>query len=363
MMTQPSTTEVSPEEPGPSSQPRHEAPPRSPRALPTLLLGSLLTLLSACGGDDAGGGEAGTAPKLETVTEWFDAAQTKKKAEGDMLLGQREGEWTWWYESGQVAVRAQFAKGEATGTWVEWHGNGQKASEITWAGNEIRDGLARMWYPNGRLRNEGTFEKNTPVGLHKRFYPNGQLVAEESYVEGVIDGPLVEYHDNGAKKQEGQFSAGKQAGTWRSFFPDGAKQSEGAFLDGLKSGTWTSWHPTGEVQMEMPYDDQGRIQGTVLRKHADGSLEAQLTYVDGLVQGEVTQTWPDGKTRSVGSWKDGLRSGEWRFFHKDGSLDALSSGSFENNQRVADLDGNPVEPPAGQPVGGAPAGPGPGGGA
>ncbi len=363
MMIQPSETEASREESGPCSQPRREATIRSSRVLPALFLGSALTLLAACGGEGSDGGESGGSPKLETVTEWFDAAQTKKKAEGAMLLGQREGEWTWWYDSGQVAVRGQFTGGEATGTWVEWHGNGQKASEITWAGNEVRDGLAAMWYPNGRLRNEGTFEKNTPVGAHKGFYPNGQLVSEENYVDGLIDGPLVEYYDNGAKKQEGQFSAGKQVGTWRSFYPDGAKQSEGAFLDGLKTGTWTSWHPTGEVHMEMPYDDQGLIQGTVVRKHVDGSVEAELTYVDGLVQGEVTQTWPDGKTRSVGSWKDGMRAGEWRFFHKDGSLDGQSSGTFENNQRVADLDGNPVEPPAPQAGGGAPAGPGPGGGA
>jgi antitoxin component YwqK of YwqJK toxin-antitoxin module len=311
--------------------------------LALLALPSLLLTLPACGGGEGGKG-AGSEARTEIVTMWFDAAETKKKFEGPVSLGQKEGEWTWWYDNGQIAVRAQFEGGEATGLWTEWHQNGQKKSEITWAGSETRTGPARIWYPNGRLSNEGTFDANVPVGVHTRYYPNGQLHVTETYVDGVIEGSLLEFYDTGAKKKEGELSANKQVGPWISYYPDGAKQSEGDYADDVQVGTWTFWHPTGEVMQESNYVD-GKILGISQRLHPDGSLEAELTYVDGLLEGQVTQTYPDGKTRSSGLWKEGLRTGEWSFFHPDGSLDSLRSGYFEENQRVKDVEGEPVEVP------------------
>jgi antitoxin component YwqK of YwqJK toxin-antitoxin module len=81
-----------------------------------------------------------------------------------------------------------------------------------------------------------------------------------------------------------------------------------------------------------------------------------MDYTDGLLQGEVLQTFPNGSTRSVGSWKDGLRDGVWKFYHSDGSLDALTSGTYKENNRVADMEGNAVSTQSASPSSSGPAG-------
>ena len=331
----------------------------SSRLLLTLLGLPLLagSLLISCGGDDSDGAGTGSSPAATTevtiATEFFDEAKTKKKAEGPMSYGLKDGQWTWWYENGQIAVRGKLRADKPVGVWEEWHETGQKKSEIPWKAGK-KEGVAKEWHPNGNLRSEGTFAAGVPVGIHSMWYPNGKIFQTQNYVDGQLDGPQVAFFDNGEKQREGTYAAGVQVGKATAYFPNGAVDHTGELVDGKRVGTWSFFHPTGEPLMEMTHVD-GQIEGTVVRRFPNGNLQATLVYEKGLLQGPSEVLFVDGKLRSKGSYKDGARVGVWEDYNADGSQDPLRSGTYEAGVRVKDSAGEPIDTQQGAvPSAGAP---------
>jgi hypothetical protein len=69
-----------------------------------------------------------------------------RRAEGDCSAGLRNGAWTFWYPSGQVARRASYVAGSLNGTFSEWSKDGHPTTEGEYLSGErtgrwsIRDG-------------------------------------------------------------------------------------------------------------------------------------------------------------------------------------------------------------------------------
>ena len=56
----------------------------------------------------------------------------KKKEEGTIKDGRKDGEWTYWHYNGQKKREITYKDGELDGLWTRWYGNGQKMSERTY---------------------------------------------------------------------------------------------------------------------------------------------------------------------------------------------------------------------------------------
>ena len=102
----------------------------------------------------------------------------------------------------------------------------------TSTGQEVKDGLYRIYYPDKVLWQEGHFVNNKLSGLWKDYYedgtlkqempytndllngtlkyysPSGALQQEVSYVNDVVDGKVITYHENGQIHEESMYRNG-----------------------------------------------------------------------------------------------------------------------------------------------------------
>lgn len=87
--------------------------------------------------------------------------------------------------------------------------------------SEIKDGtgIQRYWNTKGMLTWELKLEDCKRSEL-KMWYPNGQLAMQESYDKGEKEGPYFSFYENGNKKVEGKWHNGKQI-DWIRYDKDG----------------------------------------------------------------------------------------------------------------------------------------------
>jgi antitoxin component YwqK of YwqJK toxin-antitoxin module len=97
--------------------------------------------------------------------------------------------------------------------------------------SEKRHGPFQTWYPDGQLRQEGTYRYGQPQGRWTYYYPNGQ------------------------KRMDGTWRFGKTQGRWTYFHENGSRESAGRFLMGKREGRWTYWDTAGEMRFEGDWTD------------------------------------------------------------------------------------------------------------
>lgn len=186
--------------------------------------------------------------------------------------GVRKGASSWWYSSGQkrsevtyknglmdgklVAyganqqpeVKAVFVEGRRLTLKTESYSKGQKMSEGSYlapadaietyydwwnlvvrtapaqeTGPGVKHGPWTYWHVNGKVRMQGEYKEDLPVGKFTWWYENGQKQAEGEYVEGRQHNVWVGWHPNGMKKYKGDYQEGTQAGVWMVWKEDGRR--------------------------------------------------------------------------------------------------------------------------------------------
>lgn len=95
------------------------------------------------------------------------------------------GAFTEWHESGEVARRGRFVRGEYDGLLASWYDSGAKESERRYDDGRL-DGVSRSYYEDGTKREEIEYRRGRKHGSERRWFPNGQLSWEAHYDEGVI---------------------------------------------------------------------------------------------------------------------------------------------------------------------------------
>lgn len=56
-----------------------------------------------------------------------------------------------------------------------------------------------------------------------------------------------------------------------------------------------------------------------------------------LLAGRARRGIVSACSQSAGSFAEGKRSGEWRVWKEDGTIDPVESGNYENDVKVSDL--------------------------
>ncbi|MBK7877367.1 MAG: hypothetical protein IPJ77_16785, partial [Planctomycetes bacterium] len=130
-------------------------------ALPLVLALLPLALFAGCDDPKAPAppqryNAAPTVPPDGPVTEYYDAAKTKKRAEGAVKSGKPDGRWTFWHENGTKASEGEFASGAHVGAWTYFHPNGQKQSEARFVADKI-DGPVTEWHDNGQVARKASY--------------------------------------------------------------------------------------------------------------------------------------------------------------------------------------------------------------
>ena len=81
------------------------------------------------------------------------------------------------------------------------------------------------------------------------------------------------------------------------------------------------------------------LQGEARTWSDNGNLIEECVYEDGQKTGPSRTWFADGTPQSEGRLENGRRVGRWTYWKSDGSLNDRWSGLYEDDRRVASLDG------------------------
>jgi antitoxin component YwqK of YwqJK toxin-antitoxin module len=152
--------------------------------------------------------------------------------EGQFRRGRQEGEWTYWHENGQVNRKMSYKNGQPDGEWEVFRSDGTLSGKRSYK-NGLRDGewvnydktgqqmllqehyaagkldgVRKVWFPNGKLRQEAGFKQGRRHGMAAEWNENGEKIAEATYVEDKPDGIAMQVLPDG-RKVEQEYRDGK----------------------------------------------------------------------------------------------------------------------------------------------------------
>lgn len=78
----------------------------------------------------------------------------------------------------------------------------KKERETEWKKEGGKDGIHRIYYPNGNIMQEWTYKDGKIAGVLKNYSENGNLKSEVNYKNGEANGFLRFYDDNGKLRSE-----------------------------------------------------------------------------------------------------------------------------------------------------------------
>lgn len=183
-----------------------------------------------------------------------------------------------------------------------------------------RTGVWRKYYPNNKIRYEGTFKAGKEVGVFK-FYDESSSVhpiAIKEFKE-TTDSVLTKFYTiKGVLQSQGNFIGKNREGKWIYFFSDGQKMSVEFYKNNLLTKLLTNYYPNGYVAEETNYQN-GLKHGLSSKYTSDGILIEAVNYQNNVLEGEAKYYDLKGNLKEKGMYKNGKKFGKWEFY-TDGEI-------------------------------------------
>jgi len=146
-----------------------------------------------------------------------------------------------------------------------------------------------------------------PSMIARIYYPNGNL--KEVYLDDddFVTGIVRTYYESGKKHEEIPYYKGKKEGLRKIYFENGNLSNEVYYIDDLREGKTTDYYSDGKV---------------FRLKH----------YKDNIGNGEFTEYYRNGKIKVKGNYKGGLRDGEFKFYSENNKY--LGSVFYKNKEII-----------------------------
>ena len=100
----------------------------------------------------------------------------------------------------------------------------------------LRHGEWTSFYENGQVKNRGRYLLGQKEGMWLGYYRSGRLFYQGAYKADKKDGPWVSYYEDNTLFYRGAYLLGEEDGEWIAFNPDGSvwDYRSGVFKAGVK---------------------------------------------------------------------------------------------------------------------------------
>lgn len=94
--------------------------------------------------------------------------------------------------------------------------------------------------------------------IHNEYYANGN--PKITYVVEGSDITVLQYYPNGVLRERGTFRGVDRHGSWMSYNQFGELEGRAEYTAGERSGTWQLWYSNGQLMSETRYQNGNAIQ-------------------------------------------------------------------------------------------------------
>jgi len=121
--------------------------------------------------------------------------------------------------------------------------------------DSLADGVARFYYPSGKLQAILYFDEGKLNGKVEFFHDDELQTkrAEATLEDGLMVDVYKEFHPNGARSAMIEYKNGLKHGDAEFYYPSGNLQLQGEFKKGSKEGKWKMYDENGDVISKEKY--------------------------------------------------------------------------------------------------------------
>ena len=206
-----------------------------------------------------------------------------QRLEREFIEGKKQGEFTRYSVSGQIEERGYYIdhKADSKYTWYYKNGvvEGQKyCKEGKRLGDSVpnflygvKHGEFTSFYDNGQIKERGSYVNGIQHGEFTSFYDNGQIKERGNYVNGKKHGEFTSYYDSGQVEERENFVDGKKHGKYAWYYNNGMVKGQGHFVDGKKHGEYNWYYDSGQVKEQLSFK-RGEKRRTYTLYHENGQI-------------------------------------------------------------------------------------------
>lgn len=232
--------------------------------------------------------------------------------------GQMEGAFFEKAEDGTLLAEGNYHRGIPVGLHYKKHRNGRTCFEINFSDKGEPLSSVEVWDEEGKKISFAPYKEGKLDGVALAWDPNGQLLEESGYEKGFLEGEQKLYHSCGKLKKRAFFTQGKGNGKVEVWDPDGRLREE-LIYDLGKLLSWKEWYSNGVLRLHKTFLNE-KLHGLSEEFFEDGSLSAQCSYENGLTVGPAIFHQEDGSRVELFYNKEGKIDGSLQVYHADGSL-------------------------------------------
>jgi antitoxin component YwqK of YwqJK toxin-antitoxin module len=158
-------------------------------------------------------------------------------------------------------------QGRKQGRWV-YYGKDRPESGIPATGkveegkyvDDRKEGIWIKYHDDGTTpKLKGTYVNNRPMGAFSTYWPNGKLKEKGVFEKGMYHDTLARFYENGQTKYIAYHNAtGKESGKVTYFYANGQKEYEYFSKDGTITGKAVKYYENGDVKEITYYDESGK---------------------------------------------------------------------------------------------------------
>lgn len=239
--------------------------------------------------------------------------------------GLKHGLWKYFYPDGLVKEEGTYNYGKKNGYFKEYDKNGNLLNIHKYANDEeIYDApelasyeVRTDYYRNGKPKIVASYKDGIPEGVRREYDQEGKIVKSYIFKSGIIIG-------------EGIIDAsGFRQGSWKEFFESGELYGEGNYIDGKKTGEWKFFYRYGKSEQIGKYNASGKPEGTWKWFYESGNIKREEQLKNGIANGFFQELSDSGKVIVKGNFIDGEEDGEWFYEVNDDKV----IGTYVNGKK------------------------------
>ncbi len=213
------------------------------------------------------------AQEIESFELFYDSGSLKTK--GQLIDGERAGEWKKYYETGELKIEFSYNNGKENIASKNYYKNGKiKFETIDLEGKR----LVKRYLENGKL----LYERITKVGYYKEYREDGTLKIKSYYENQELSGVWVRFYSNGAKEWEVEYNNGYKEGAYRQYYKNGQLKRQGSVFRNEKVGLEKRYLEDGKLEWTGKYIAD-KFSGKWKHYNAKGEKDKIIKYTKGKV--------------------------------------------------------------------------------
>lgn len=114
---------------------------------------------------------------------------------------------------------------------------------------------------------KGEYHNNRPSGKYTKLYPDGTIREIGSFERNKYSDSLKRFHENGVLEYEADFNdSGKEQGVVKYYYPNGQEEFVFESQNGIPTGKATRYYENGDIKEIIYYSADGSIERSEQRE-------------------------------------------------------------------------------------------------